>query len=265
MLATAFTDVVAALFPAACRQCGRSLPPSESRPGAARPYAGLFDGSLRRNFGSRITVPLYLSCPGCALALRRARHAGRAAETECIAAFAPEASIFSLVHAFKYDGVRELAPWFGAFIARRVRCLHRDRLAGSILVPVPLHPARESERGYNQSALLAQAIGRRLGLPVDTGLIARRRATRPQAQLAVAARRTNVAAAFQRLRPLPAKTRIALVDDVVTSGATVHAVLAALGCEPRRAVILCICHAGTDTDSRPTAAAAVCVRSPAEP
>jgi ComF family protein len=263
-LAHVFQDVVAALFPATCRRCGRGLPPPAAPWRRLRPYAGLFTGRMRRTVCGPLAVPLYILCPACAAGLRRVAAAGVAADSTCIAAFEPEPSLFALVHALKYDGMHELAPWFGTVLASALRRLGPTLLAGSILVPVPLHPRREAERGFNQSALLAAAVGRRLGLPVDTTLLLRRRATRSQARLDTADRRANVADAFRRARSLPAGARILLVDDVVTSGSTAAAALAALGCEPARAAILCLCHAGRDTDPRSTAAAGVCVRSPIE-
>jgi len=209
-----------------------------------------------------MSVPLYILCPACAAGLRRVTAAGVAADVPCIASFEPEPSLFALVHALKYDGMHELAPWFGAFLAASLRRFGPKPVAGSLLVPVPLHPTREAERGFNQSALLAAAVGRYLGLPVDTRLLLRVRATRSQARLDIADRQTNVENAFRRAGPLPAGARILLVDDVVTSGSTAGAALAALGCDPARAAILCLCHAGRDTDPRSTAAAGVCVRSP---
>jgi len=261
-------DVVAALFPASCRRCGRSLPRCESAPRSLRPYAPLFAGGLRRRVGGSLSIPLYVLCPECTGALRRVPRTTLPVATEagwrCLSAFEPEPSLFTLVHALKYEGLHELAPWLAAFMAAALRRHERHTPNGSVLVPVPLHPQREAERGFNQSALLAAAVGQRLGLPVDTMLLRRRRATRSQARLDPEARRTNVRDAFERRRPLPVGVRILLVDDVVTSGATVHAALLALGCEPAHAAVLCLCHAGGAADSRSTASAAVCDRSSAE-
>lgn len=88
------------------------------------------------------------------------------------------------------------------------------------VMPVPLHRARLAERGFNQSALLAKPLVRALCVPLHVGRLVRVRATRPQVGLDARARRDNVRAAFAvrgRLAP-----RILLVDDVRTSGATLH-------------------------------------------
>ena len=145
-------------------------------------------------------------------------------------AFDPEPAIFSLVHAFKYDGVVELAGWFGAYMARALRRVLPAR--DLLLVPVPLHARRLRERGFNQSALLAAEVGRRLGVPVLAAL-ERRHDTPPLAQLPHAERAASVRDAFLASAHPPSGARIVLVDDVVTTGATSRAALAALDCGER--------------------------------
>lgn len=89
-----------------------------------------------------------------------------------------------------------------------------------LLVPVPLHAQRLAERGYNQAALIARAVGRCSSTRVRTDVLRRARATPAQARLGGAARRDNVRDAFV-VTTLPA-TPIVLVDDVTTTGATVR-------------------------------------------
>jgi ComF family protein len=90
-----------------------------------------------------------------------------------------------------------------------------------VLVPVPLHPRRLRERGFNQSALLAHEIARRAGKAACPDALVRRRDTVPQAGLSAAARRRNVREAFavNHKASVAART-VTLVDDVVTTGAT---------------------------------------------
>ncbi|MFN3476411.1 MAG: ComF family protein, partial [Candidatus Methylomirabilales bacterium] len=90
------------------------------------------------------------------------------------------------------------------------------------LVPVPLSPEREKERGFNQSLVLAEALGRRFDVPVERKALVRVRPTRPQ-EGNRKAREENVRGAFAVIRPERiAGKRILLIDDVYTTGATVN-------------------------------------------
>ena len=95
------------------------------------------------------------------------------------------------------------------------------------IVPVPLHPRRQAERGYNQGALLAAAVSELLDLPVVSDLLHRARATQPQTSLPRSQRMTNVRGAFAAVRSARGM-RLLLVDDVTTTGATIEAATRAL-------------------------------------
>jgi predicted amidophosphoribosyltransferase len=86
------------------------------------------------------------------------------------------------------------------------------------VVPMPLHPRKLRERGWNPSLLLAKPVGRALGIPLRAGWLIRTRATRSQADLSSTARRENVRGAFTARDAAP--QRILLIDDVMTTGAT---------------------------------------------
>ena len=109
--------------------------------------------------------------------------------------------------------------------ARLLATLLRDTLgnpgpeAPDRLVPVPLHPARLRERGFNQALELARPLARSLDIPLDPGLLVRTRASAPQSGLQRSLRRANVRGAFAVAHP-PAARYVAVIDDVLTTGHT---------------------------------------------
>jgi ComF family protein len=134
--------------------------------------------------------------------------------------YCPE--IQQLVHSLKYHGRRELACALGRDMGRMLAGLGMDCAAA--IVPVPLHPRRARERGYNQSVLLARAAATVCSLPVQDALLLRQRETAPQARLSREQRDLNVRGAFalapRHRMDLPAT--VILVDDVFTTGSTLN-------------------------------------------
>jgi ComF family protein len=129
----------------------------------------------------------------------------------------------------KYKGERRLAEPFGIAVARRWA---RVGSGAEVVVPVPVHADRERQRGYDQAALIAVVAARELGLPVVRAL-ERRRATIAQFELGRDRRATNVAGAFAlrnggSVRATVVGRWVLLVDDVVTTGATLSAYATAL-------------------------------------
>jgi len=132
------------------------------------------------------------------------------------------------LHALKYAGERRLAVPLGEAVADRWR---QAGAGGDLLVPVPVHAARRRERGYDQAVLIARAAAGPLDLPCIEAII-RARATAPQFRLDRRHRAANMADAFAvdpRVAGAVAGRWVVLVDDVITTGATLceaaHALL----------------------------------------
>jgi len=129
------------------------------------------------------------------------------------------------IHALKYNGMRVLAEPLGEILADYWRLAV---FPPSVIVPVPLHEARLRQRGYNQSLLLARSLAARVSLPVESHALVRQRNTRCQVELSPAERRTNVEGAFRCHPGTLAGERVLLIDDVLTTGATLEACASAL-------------------------------------
>lgn len=118
-----------------------------------------------------------------------------------------------------------LASPLGALLAD---CYRMHAMPISMVMPVPLHPARVRRRGYNQALLLAREMARRVDLPLHEKALIRHRDTPSQVGLSRSERRQNVHDAFTCTTTDVAGGHILLVDDVLTTGATLEACAAAL-------------------------------------
>lgn len=187
-------------------------------------------------------------CPACAADLATA---DRVAGSRLVAhPYAPPVS--TLVHWMKFQGNLPAARTLGTLLADAVVAAGTGAMAPQAIVPVPLHRTRLRLRGYNQALELARPVSRRLGIPLLPRLCVRTRATVPQSGLASAAdRRRNVAGVFRVRAPPPGLARVAIVDDVLTSGATVAALSAALRAAGLRRVAVWVCAGRMDGVRRP--------------
>ena len=145
------------------------------------------------------------------------------------------------IYRFKYYNQRTYAKFYGRAMARYKRQI-KD-LGIQILIPVPISRKRKITRGYNQAELMAQALGRELNLPVDSGYLLREKNTLPQKELNEKERRNNLKNAFKISENVIKYKKVLLVDDIYTTGSTIDAcalVLKQAGAEKVYFISLCI-------------------------
>jgi ComF family protein len=169
------------------------------------------------------------ACPSCAQPSAGAHRCGAClahppSTSAVTACFDYRFPLDRLVQSFKFSANLGLVGFFADGMVRAVQ-LRAARIeygdhGDAVLVPVPLAPKRLAERGFNQSALLAAAVGRSLNIPVAHDRLRRIRETPPQSGLDGAARRRNLRGAFACDQPFHGE-RVILVDDVMTTGTTI--------------------------------------------
>ncbi len=161
-----------------------------------------------------------------------------------LAAWYYDGEIAALIPSMKYHNRPTLAKILGEFAAARMQPdLYAVMSSSSaVLAPVPLHPRRRRERGFDQSLLIAQTFSKKWGIAMEPKLLQRIRFTEKQVKLNAQERIKNVAGAFAINRRFFAKhDTVLLVDDVITTGATVNgcaAILKSAGFERVFAVAL---------------------------
>lgn len=133
-----------------------------------------------------------------------------------LAIFRYEFPVDRIIHAFKYGHQIAVAEWAAELIAHQIEAAEYD-----LLIPMPLHPERLRERGFNQSVEIARRIASKKKLLLDSLSLIRRRATQSQAELPMKERASNVRGAFECKTDLSTR-RILLIDDVMTTGATLR-------------------------------------------
>lgn len=203
------------LLPAACLLCGRRLTDGETA-------LALCSACWPEQPPSAPAA-----CPRCAQPFPDACNGDHHCEP-CLRQPPPFQKVYTLglyrdhlqqaIQSFKYRNNLLLVQPLAAQLAARL--VFEPGAHPEVLVPVPLHPTRLRRRSYNQALLLARALSRRLELPT-AHLLARTRATQTQQGLSAAERRQNLAGAFKLTAEVRDK-RVLLVDDVMTTGATIR-------------------------------------------
>jgi ComF family protein len=164
-------------------------------------------------------LPVVDDEPGSTLAI------GDGTVLRTVFAFKYAPPVDQFIRALKFRGERVYARVLGELLAGAQR--DSGVAMPDCIVPMPLHDLRYRERGFNQAAEIARHAGASLGVRVDSRVLVRRTATREQSGLSLQERTNNVRAAFEVVRPIPSG-RIALLDDVVTTGSTAGAAIRAL-------------------------------------
>lgn len=223
---SALDAVVSVLFPAPCRICRKALSTASRVPVCAACLA-----SLRR-----IVPPLCGTCgrpfppvlaasasPVCHACLRHLYHFDRARS------FAHyDENLVHLLTLLKYEPAAPLAAWFAARLEEVVRA---EPVLAEVdwVVPVPLDRTRLRQRGYNQAELIARPLAHRIGRPLSTGLLRRLHPRPTKLKLSRRERWETVRGAFEaRAGARVDRSQVLLVDDVLTSGATLDACARAL-------------------------------------
>jgi ComF family protein len=180
--------------------------------------------------GCELTLPiLRQACPRCALPYEHPDTRGECGAcqksppvfTHTIALYRFLPPVDHFIRALKFHQQLGLAHLLGVRLAQR---LAHEAARPDLIIPVPLHNARLRERGYNQALEIARPISKTLDVPLDYHSLRRVRATAPQTGMTVKARRKNLRGAFALNDEAAVRNlRVALVDDVMTTGSTVQA------------------------------------------
>lgn len=130
--------------------------------------------------------------------------------------------VSSSIYAFKYKNRRVYGEVYGREMAKTFRKIIR-LWEIDVIVPVPLHRKKQKKRGYNQAEILAKEIGFRVGIPVDTTLVKRKKNTVPQKEFTRKERKKNLKNAFEVTGKVEGK-RVLIIDDIYTTGSTIDSI-----------------------------------------
>lgn len=220
-LTAAGDALVSVVFPADCRLCGELLVDSRRVPICPKCLA-----SFARIPAAACGI---CGCPLSGLELKEGQRLCPVCQNktygfDCARSFAIyQGPLVRAILLLKFEQIEPLGAWFAERLAEVVSS-ERDRFAVDIVVPVPLHRQRERERGYNQAAVISKPLAKRLRLPHKALLLMRTKARPDKRVLTLEERWESVRGAFAtRPDSQVDNLRVLLVDDVLTTGATLDA------------------------------------------
>ncbi len=202
-----FEGLVDFVFPPLCLGCGEYYDDKTQICAVCISNMQPFDYPLCLN--CRAFIPDGIECPVCK------------GDTIILFAYTDyQMPLKEIIHQFKFEGITSPSETFARLIYEK----YRDRFAqvkANALIPIPLHTFRQSKRGYNQAELLARELSKFLGIPVDSDTLSRPKRAKEQARLHFLERIPNVRNAFTAEPTEGGAQKVILIDDVVTTGATV--------------------------------------------
>jgi ComF family protein len=222
--------IASALLPSSCVLCGSPLPQLSSIPICdacwmelsvhSGPVCLRCGDSLDRSVTDETSIPICRTCSLVPPAFERA-----------VAFGTYDGRMRDLIHALKYDRIHPVADRLGVLLAAAITQLSPIAPSELLVIPVPLHRSKQTQRGFNQARALAQGAMKSLStshpdwhLTLAPGTLMRLRSTQSQAGLTPRQRRLNVRGAFRVSDPAAiAGKNILLIDDILTTGATARA------------------------------------------
>lgn len=140
--------------------------------------------------------------------------------------FEDDSPLKSVIHLLKYKGKTDIGYYLGQQLGRHVNNV--DELVDAVgIIPMPLHRKKQNQRGYNQSDFIGKGLSEVTQIPLITNAVERIKSTQTQTQMNKAERRANMDSAFKWVKTFPKHAHLILVDDVVTTGASIQALISA--------------------------------------
>jgi len=180
-----------------------------------------------------LRLPVLINaCPICAMPIKTTEYTGLAIQAcgaclkqtpifdKTIAAFHYEPPISDFITSLKFNAQHHFTPLLSNYLATTLRSHYQNEALPQALIPVPLHPKKSQERGFNQAQLIAQSLSEQLQIPLLKDIAKRIRFTKAQSALNADQRQRNLKGAFI-VEPINKKS-VALIDDVMTTGATAN-------------------------------------------